>query len=557
MLGRRQKHTINASAIGRRTYGLLPMALLAAGSASAAQIETDVPGLKLRWDNTAKYSAGYRLEGADTQLRSNVNLDDGDTNFRKSGFISNRFDLLSELEANYQQFGLRVSGAGWYDTVYNQRNDNNTAGAFGPGTSAVNSGPSTAPDKFNSYTRRVHGRDVELLDAFVTSRFDLGEHPTTLRVGQHSVIWGESVFFGDNAIAGAMSPVDVAKALSVPNLRFQELLRPVPQISGQVQITDELTAYAIYQLGWRANRQQGAGSYFSPLDFQPGGNLIYTPAGALRRTDTQGGKDGGQGGLSLRYRGEDTDYGLYAVRFNSKSSQFVSNPVTGRFYEAYNNGINAFAASANRSIGLFNYAVETSLRTGQDLLSPNAYDLGGGARYAVARTFHLNVSAFGSNLGHNTLWDDATLIAEVAFNRVLKVTDNADTLSGCQPIGFPGGVCRPNGTRNSLRAQVLLEPTYYQALPGIDIRLPIGISYQPNGSRNMVGLAPMAENGGSVSLGVKATYLDTWQAGLSVTHYYGGGGVLFNAISPSTQAWSYRQVFKDRDYISLNVSRTF
>ncbi len=245
------------------------------------------------------------------------------------------------------------------------------------------------------------------------------------------------------------------------------------------------------------------------------------------------------------------------MRFNSKTSQFVTNPVTGRFYEAYKNGINAFAVSANRSIGLFNYAVETSIRTGQDLLSPNAYDLGAGPRFAAGRTFHVNVSAFGSNIGPSALWDDALLIGEVAFNRVLKVTENADTMSGCQPAGFPGGVCRPNGTRNSLRGQILFEPTYYQAWPGIDLRLPIGITYQPKGSRNMVGLAPMAENGGSINLGVKLSYLETWQFGVSVTHYYGGGDVLFNAISPSTQAWSYKQVFKDRDYISLNVSRTF
>ncbi len=277
MFEMRQKHTRTASGTRRRrlSSAMLPMAaLLAAGSASAAQIETDVPGLKLRWDNTVKYSTAYRLQDADPNLLGNVNLDDGDNNFRKSGFISNRLDLLSELEASYQQFGLRVSGAGWYDTVYNRRNDNNTAGAFGPGSSTVNSANPSDPTKFNSYTRRVHGRDAELLDAFVTGRFDLGGHSTTLRVGQHSVIWGESVFFGDNAIAGAMSPIDQAKALSVPNLRFQELLRPVPQVSAQVQITDELTAYGIYQLGWRANRQQGAGSYFSPLDFQPGGDLI-------------------------------------------------------------------------------------------------------------------------------------------------------------------------------------------------------------------------------------------------------------------------------------------
>ncbi|WP_247894427.1 DUF1302 domain-containing protein [Azospirillum sp. B510] len=529
-----------------------------AGSAAAAQIETDIPDLKLRWDNTLKYSSSYRLRDADDTLLGNANLSDGDTNFRKRGLTSNRVDLLSEFEAGYRQFGLRLSGAAWYDSVYNHGNHNNTAGVFGPGTSAVNSSDISGPTQFNSYTRRVHGRDAELLDAFVSGNFNVGDHRATVRLGQHSVIWGESLFFGDNAIAGAMSPVDQAKALSVPNLRFQELLRPVPQASAQIQLTDALTAYSFYQFSWRPNRSQGAGSYFSPIDFQAGGDLILTPAGALHRTATRDGKNSGQGGVALRLREEDVDFGLYAVRFNDKSSQIVTNPLRGTFYEAYHNGINAFGASANRSMGLFNYAVETSIRTNQDLLSPNAYDLGNGPRYAVGRTFHANVSAFGSNLGTTPLWDDASLVGEVAFARVLSVQKNADTLSGCQPTSFPGSVCAPNGTRNSLRFQVLFEPVYYQALPGVDLRLPIGLGYQPKGSRNMVGVAPLPENSGSLNLGVKATYLDVWQLGLNVTHYFGNSGVLVSPVSAGgTQAWNYKQYFRDRDFISLNVSRTF
>jgi hypothetical protein len=105
---------------------------------------------------------------------------------------------------------------------------------------------------------------------------------------------------------------------------------------------------------------------------------------------------------------------------------------------------------------------------------------------------------------------------------------------------------------------MLFEPVYYQALPGVDLRLPIGFSYQPKGSRNMVGLAPMPENGGAINVGVKASYLDTWQMGLNLTHYFGGADVLFSPVGRSgTQAWGYKQYFKDRDFVSLNISRTF
>lgn len=538
--------------------GLAFLAVLASTNACALEVDLGIPDLRLRWDNTIKYSSAYRLHDADDSLLGNANLSDGDTNFRKSGIISNRFDLLSELEATYQNFGLRVSGTGWYDDVYNHSNDNNSEGAFGPGTNAVNSNQISKPTEFNSYTRDVHGRDAELLDAFVSSRMDIAGHAATVRVGQHTVIWGESLFFGDNAIAGAMGPVDVAKALSVPNLRFQEVLRPVPQVSGQFQINESVTAYAFYQVKWSENRSQGSGSYFSPVDFQRGANLIYTPYGAYVRESTHDGKDSGQGGVALRIRTEDTDYGLYAARFNSKTSAVVTNPVKGTFYENYHNGINIFGASVNHNIGLFNLAVEASYRNNQDLLSPNAYDLGNGAKYAVGNTFHVNMSAFGSNLGSTAFWDDAQLLAEVAFSRVLSVTKNADTMSGCQPSSFAGSVCQPNGTRDAWKMQALFEPVYYQVLPGIDLRVPLGISYQPKGSRNMVGPAPLPENGGSVSIGLSASYLDAWRMGLNAVHYFGDSGVLFGTVGEGgTQAWGYDQYFRDRDYVSLYVSRTF
>lgn len=536
---------------------LAAAALLAAGSAGAAQIDTGNADLTLRWDNTIKYSAGYRLKDADPVLAGDVNQGDGDTNFRPRGLTSNRVDLLSELEGNYRQFGLRVSGAAWYDSVYSRSNRNNTAGAFGPGTSAVNSTEIAAATDFTPYTRKVHGRKAEVLDAFVSGRFDLGGHAATLRVGQHTVVWGETLFFGDNGIAGAMSPVDVAKALSVPNLRFQEILRPVPQVSGQVQISPSVTAYAFYQVRWRESRSQGSGSYFSPLDFQSGGNMLFTPVGPWLRTPTHEGSDSGQGGVALRARGDDVDYGIYAVRFNSKTSMTVTRPLTGTFYENFHNGINTVGASANRSVGAFNLAVEASVRNNQDLLSPNAYDFGAGPQYAVGRTAHVNLSAFGVTMGRGALWDDANLLGEVAYTRVLNVKSNADTLSGCQPTFFPGSVCTPNGARNSWRLQALFEPAYFQVLPGLDLRVPVGLSYVPKGSRNMVGVAPQPEKSGAFNLGLSASYLDAWRMGLNYSHFFGPAGVVFSPISAGgTLAFNYRQYFRDRDYVSLVLSRT-
>jgi len=96
-------------------------------SASAGAIDLNPGGdWQVRWDNTVKYSAGIRVGSPSTALTNGagkVNNDDGDRNFN-TGLISNRVDLLSEFDIQKDGIGLRLSGAAWYDTVYNRGNAN-------------------------------------------------------------------------------------------------------------------------------------------------------------------------------------------------------------------------------------------------------------------------------------------------------------------------------------------------------------------------------------------------------------------------------------------------
>lgn len=72
--------------------------------AQAFAIDTGNPDLAVAWDNTLKYSAAWRVEGQSDEVRPafNPNLDDGDNNFDR-GLISNRFDILSELDISYRR----------------------------------------------------------------------------------------------------------------------------------------------------------------------------------------------------------------------------------------------------------------------------------------------------------------------------------------------------------------------------------------------------------------------------------------------------------------------
>lgn len=48
-----------------------------------------------------------------------------------------------------------------------------------------------------------------------------------------------------------VKPVDVVKLLSVPNTQFKEAIRPVQMLSGQVQLTSDVTLGGYYQLRWQ------------------------------------------------------------------------------------------------------------------------------------------------------------------------------------------------------------------------------------------------------------------------------------------------------------------
>ena len=141
-------------------------------NAHAGAIETENEDLSLRWDTNVKYSLAGRLKSYDPAVTANPNGDDGSRNFSK-GLISNRADLFTEVDAIWQnKFGARISGAAYYDSIYNKQNSNlGFAGGAFPNQLTV------PANQFTEATRNLHGRKAEVLDAFVFGKFtvdDLG-----------------------------------------------------------------------------------------------------------------------------------------------------------------------------------------------------------------------------------------------------------------------------------------------------------------------------------------------------------------------------------------------
>lgn len=545
------------------------IALAAAIAALPPVFASDAPGagdeLKLTWTNTLRYGAAFRVKAPDPVLLASPNGDDGDRNFGK-GLISNRIELLSELDAVMASgFGARVSAIGWYDTVYNRSNDNSGfAGGAAPNQT------SAPANEFTRRARDLHGRQAELRDAFVFGKVNLGSVPLTVRVGQHAVVWGESLFFANNAIAGGQNAFDIGRLMADPTAQAKEFVLPVAQVSAQAQLSSAVTVGAYYQARFRSNRMPAVGSYFSANDTNVDGaeRLLLGPTASAVREADQLPRNGGQYGLQAKWRVAETDLGLYAIRFHDKDFQQVVRlgltPVgvlPTSYYLTYNDATTAYGGSASFSVGEVNLAVEASVRHNQALASTHATDASALAppgaiaasnndsnpAYARGTTAHVNVSTIWA-LEPSLLWREATLVGEVAWNRLLSCSHQC-----VAPAPGVAAALDPNASRDAVSLRAVFEPTYRQVISGLDLGVPIGVGYTPNGSRSVMGPAFPAEGGGDITLGLNGIYNQQWRISMAYTHFLGTAAPLLDA----TQSFSYQQARKDRDFVSLSVRRSF
>ena len=140
-------------------------------------------------------------------MLTDANTDDGDRSFRR-GAISERVDFVSQLDVSRGDLGFDLSLDGWYDAAYQHRDADQPAATFNP--------ISVRANEFPSPVRRLMGATVELANAYVRDKFTILGIPVTVRVGRQTLLWGESLFFAQDGIAAAQSPVDVIKQLSQP-----------------------------------------------------------------------------------------------------------------------------------------------------------------------------------------------------------------------------------------------------------------------------------------------------------------------------------------------------
>jgi hypothetical protein len=506
---------------------------------------------------TTSFSSFYRVSSPSRIITSDTNANDSDLNFQH-GFVGNVFEVLPVLDIKDGDAGAHFSGEYFVNESYLQKNQNDSPGTVNPFN--INS------NGFAPETALSNGHNGKMLDAFAYDSVHFGDDQTlTVKAGQQTLFWGQSLFYGENGIAGGQAPIDVISAEDEVNPQSQQIFLPVGQIVVTYQPNPTYTFQAYYQYEWEPTQLQGVGSYFSSSDVVgpgaqrliaitfPGiGNIYFMNAKAIT-PPSQNGQFGG----SVQAQYGNYDVGLFGLRFDSKAptvytyiNGFNDTPngySIGPYRLVYPRDIQLYGTSLSTTIGATNVAGEISGRTNMPLVgspapveasaadpNPNPGNANNDPLYPVGNTM-TGLASF--IYGTPDLTYDPggiTFLGEVEYVRVLGVTANKAALA-------------PGRSSSAAAFDVGATPAYFNVIPNLELQFPVSLSYDFAGNSEMD--SSMNHGTGQVTVGVTATYRQTWIASLSYVDYFG------KAANASFLPNSAQDV--DRSYVTFNIQHTF
>ena len=400
--------------------------MVAASSVSAVEIDVGNPDIRVRWDNTARYNLGVRVEDQDSAIMNNPNYDESDGKFEQGDVVTNRLDWLTEVDVSYKwHFGARVSAAGWYDDAYKDR----TVESNLPGYSTSYYG-----DRYSSdVSRYVNGPSGEILDAFVWANFDVVGTPVNLKVGQHTQYWGEGLLFGAHAVSYSQAPLDAVKAVTSPGIETKEVFLPVGQVTAQAQLTDSLTVAAQYYYEWEHTRFPYGGTYFGAADpfFEGPDRLPAAPGFNLDHAESKFGRDDANWGVMAMYTFQSTGsrVGAFYREFDDYQAWLAPQvDLAAREYRlVYPRDVKLFGLSWGGTVGTHSVGAEVSYRKDGALNATGVSNVDnegprGDTIHAVINTVY--------GVPRNWLADNSVLVAELAYSHLDKVTAHEELFKG-------------------------------------------------------------------------------------------------------------------------------
>lgn len=578
------------------------LVLFAGSSAQAFEIDSGSPDLSIRLDNTVRFNYGVRTGAVDPRVSGNPNFDEGEVRFKRGDAVTTRLDWLPELDVVYRKTsGLRVSASAWYDAAY----DNHARTAAGnfqsfqdlaPITGGALTGlaPVSVPysslgsyynNQYSGSIKRFYRGGAELLDAFAFTRFQVGSSEVSVKLGQHAVYWGESLFFPFHGMAYSQGPLNGQKAAVTPGIEAKEVALPTPQLSLNMSVTPELSLMAQYYFRWRPNRLPEGGTFagsgdglWNGPDRQWTGLIVpASVSGApvdlplfLDRVAQQDHGNGGNFGVGAKYAAkfisDSATFGLFARQFTETMPYRIfevlppagqptperdgAGLTAGYYRQAYAPRTRLLGLSYTDDIGGISVAGDLSYRHNTALANSGIAADGSGPRgnmmfATVNGLFQLSPSA---------LWDTGTVITEFAYSRLMSVTRNPALFYGEGYAGCPTNDWRDGcSTRNSLAVAISFTPQWLEVFPGTIVGTPIFVNYGIKG--NNAGLGGGSQGSVSYSFGVEADLRQTYYFSLKYNSAYSRPQPV-NALGfYSSGNGTYMQ--NNRGWVSLTFKTSF
>jgi hypothetical protein len=180
----------------------------------------------------------------------NDNANDGNLNFRQGDIFSATQKLYSEISGT-TDYGMNVnlSFVGLVDPAL----DINA-----PAFKQLNS---TAESDFES--------KFEILNAYVTNSYDVGDTFVDVQLGRFVTSWGESTFIPVGMNGLVTNALDLP-VLQSPSASIKEALMPTEQLTVTTGLADGSTVEAYYQFGHDQIGLGASGSYFGSEVFGAG-----------------------------------------------------------------------------------------------------------------------------------------------------------------------------------------------------------------------------------------------------------------------------------------------
>lgn len=262
-----------------------------------------------------------------------------DLNWDKHRPVSSVLKALVDLDVHGRSLGLFARGSAWHDFTLGHRSVpyGNFANGYAPGAALSDDG----------FAREARFQGIDLLDTYIYGHTDLASGGSVdARLGRQVLNWGPSQFL-TGGINSALNPQNYAAQVR-PGALPQEARVPVGMLDLKWALDRQWSLEGFLAFESRQNVLPGCGTFFDASSVVAHGCMLSgaipapipgTPLSTLNsltersilasgfyvhRSEDANARNGGQGGLALRFKSEAlaTDFSLVAANTHSTAPAF-------------------------------------------------------------------------------------------------------------------------------------------------------------------------------------------------------------------------------------------